>query len=127
MIITKSLLKLIAQSLEISPTGTIKQLKTKICDELHKTKSNKKEDVLDDMKKMVDDNKSIDDIMKHINKTYNMKMKKNTIITFAEIMDAYEKKDYTYIEDNIDNWDKNGLKLVKSYAKKHNLTELMSI
>ena len=144
-IITKDLLQLFCKTLKLDTIGTKSILQERICKKLcnkpisnesNNTKiitilnmiKNKQHDkvflILKDVLDMYDDDVSIDSILKNIIKLHNVKVNKNDILIFIELVDALRKKDQEYVEEKLQEWDKkakNGIMFVKMYAKEQKL------
>jgi hypothetical protein len=137
--ITKDKLKDICKTFKLPVSGNKEEVQKRLCNficnnieeaktlnKLLKIKDNiKLLSIINDILEMVDDDSTIKAISKYVMKTYNIKINNKDMYTFIEIMDAFIKKDFMYIEENLNNFSKIGIELVKVYATEKHEVKLL--
>lgn len=140
MTITKETLMTICSILDLPKTGTKISLQSRICSaiQIQQTipnliKNNKHDqltDIAKDIKEMIDDDSSELSIIDYISKNKNTKIDKKDIYFFSEIIDAANKKDYEYIEQQVEIWGtkaKYAIVLAKHYPEYKKNPNLLSV
>lgn len=138
MKVTKELLQLMCKALSMPTTGTKEALRKRICSGVCVDNSDKKpktlrslvkaqddrvDVIVKDIVEMLEDDSTEISIIKSLGKLHNVKIEKNDVIVFAELYDAAQKRDYSYIEEKLEEWGtkgKWGVELMKVYNSDKN-------
>jgi hypothetical protein len=122
MKITKELLQSFCKDLGIPKTGNKSMLQKRICGELcspvsgvhsedkigtlrgliRKQKWEKVKVIANDIKEMLDDDSSEGTIVRSLGGVHGVKLEKYDVAVFADLVDAYDKKDYEFIKEKIE-------------------------
>lgn len=131
----------LCKTLGLPLTGTKPELQNRICDAVRARKAprskkqpatliglyrskdaSKLAKLASDMKEMFEEDAEMDSIRRAVRRIHGVTVKRDEYESFIEIIDAANKKDYEYIEENIEQWrasGRGGVIAAEAFARSH--------